>query len=111
MGGTVELYWEYEDADPTSVMWEEVWTGFFTLTAVMDGVSYATIDLSLVGGNRYGVTDGPYDISETYPILMSPSGEEMVIGAGENEVSLPFMPQYESQLCTLTLESWLTELG
>ena len=110
-GGTIDVYWEYEDADPTSVMWEEVWTGFFTLTAVMDGVSYATIDLSLVGGNRYGVVDGPYDISETYPLVISPSCEELVLGAGENGVSLPFMPQNESQLCTLTLESWLTELG
>ena len=110
-GGTIDVYWEYEDADPTSVMWEEVWTGFFTLTAVMDGVSYATIDLSLVGGNRYGVVDGPYDISETYPLVISPSCEELVLGAGENGISLPFMPQYESQLCTLTLESWLTELG
>ena len=54
--------------------------------------SYVTVSLSLVGGDNSGVTDGPYYISETYPILMSPSGEEMVIGAGENEVSLPFMP-------------------
>ena len=110
-GGTIDVYWEYEDAEPTSVMWEEVWTGFFTLTAVMDGVSYAAIDLSLVGGNRYGVVDGPYDISETYPLVISPSCEELVLGAGENGISLPFMPQNESQLCTLTLESWLTELG
>lgn len=110
-GGTVEVYWEYEDADPTSVMWEEVWIGFFSLTTVMDGASYATIDLSLVGGNHYGVVEDPYVISETYPLVISPSCEELVLGAGENGVSLPFMPQYESQLCTLTLESWLTELG
>ena len=40
---------------------------------------------------------------------MSPSGEEMVIGAGENEVSLPFMPKHDAQLCVLTLDSWLTD--
>ena len=109
MGGTVELYWEYEGADPSKTTWEEVWSGFWTTTSVMDGPSYVTISLSLVGGDNYGVTDGPYYISETYPILMSPSGEEMVIGAGENEVSLPFMPKYDAQLCVLTLDSWLTD--
>ena len=109
MGGTVELYWEYEGADPSKTTWEEVWSGFWTTTSVMDGPSYVTVSLSLVGGDNYGVTDGPYYISETYPILMSPSGEEMVIGAGENEVSLPFMPKYDAQLCVLTLDSWLTE--
>lgn len=109
MGGTVELYWEYEGADPSKTTWEEVWSGFWTTTSVMDGPSYVTISLSLVGGDNYGVTDGPYYISETYPILMSPSGEEMVIGAGENEVSLPFMPKHDAQLCVLTLDSWLTD--
>ena len=109
MGGTVELYWEYEGADPSKTTWEEVWSGFWTTTSVMDGPSYVTVSLSLVGGDNYGVTDGPYYISETYPILMSPSGEEMVIGAGENEVSLPFMPKYDAQLCVLTLDSLLTD--
>ena len=65
--------------------------------------------LSLVGGENYGVTDGPYYISETYPLLISPSGEEMVLGAGENGVSLPFMPQDDPQPYTLTLDSWFTE--
>ena len=109
MGGTVELYWEYEGADPSKTTWEEVWSGFWTTTSVMDGPSYVTVSLSLVGGDNYGVTDGPYYISETYPILMSPSGEEMVIDAGENEVSLPFMPKYDAQLCVLTLDSLLTD--
>lgn len=86
-----------------------MWSGFWTTTSAMDGPSYVTVSLSLVGGDNYGVTDGPYYISETYPILMSPSGEEMVIGAGENEVSLPFMPKYDAQLCVLTLDSWLTD--
>ena len=37
MGGTVELYWEYEGADPSKTTWEEVWSGFWTTTSVMDG--------------------------------------------------------------------------
>ena len=76
----------------------------------MDGPSYVTISLSLVGGENYGVTDGPYYISDTYPLVIDYSGEEMVLGAGENGVSLPFMPKYESQLCMLTLDSWLSEI-
>ncbi len=108
-GGSVDVYWEYEGTDLSEVMWEEVWSGSWTITSVMDGPSYVTISLSLVGGKNYGIVDGPYYISETYPLLISPSGEEMVIGAGANGISLPFMPKYESQMCILTLDSWLTE--
>lgn len=104
-GGSVDLDWQYEGSD----LFEEMWSGFWTITSVMDGPSYVTISLSLVGGERYGVTDGPYYISDTYPILIAPSGEEMVLGAGLTGVSLPFMPEYGSQLCTLTLDSWLAE--
>ena len=86
-----------------------MWGGYWEITSVMDGPSYVTISLSLVGGENYGVTDGPYYISETYPLLISPSGEEMVLGAGENGVSLPFMPQDDPQPYTLTLDSWFTE--
>lgn len=109
MGGSVDLYWEYEDSAPSEVMWEEVWSGFWTITSIMDGPSYMTISLSLVGGQNYGVVEGPYYISETYPIVISPRGDEMVIGAGFNGVSLPFMPKYESQLCMMTLDNWITE--
>lgn len=104
-GGSVRLDWQYEGSD----LFEEMWSGYWTITSVMDGPSYVTISLSLVGGENYGVTDGPYYISETYPLLISPSGEEMVLGAGENGVSLPFMPQDDPQPYTLTLDSWFTE--
>ena len=104
-GGSVDLDWQYEDSD----LFEEMWGGYWEITSVMDGPSYVTISLSLVGGENYGVTDGPYYISETYPLLISPSGEEMVLGAGENGVSLPFMPQDDPQPYTLTLDSWFTE--
>ena len=104
-GGSVDLDWQYEGSD----LFEEMWGGYWEITSVMDGPSYVTISLSLVGGENYGVTDGPYYISETYPLLISPSGEEMVLGAGENSVSLPFMPQDDPQPYTLTLDSWFTE--
>ena len=104
-GGSVDLDWQYEGSE----FFEEMWSGFWTIRSVTDGPSYVTISLSLVGGEHYGVTDGPMYLSETYPLLISPSGEEMVLGAGLNGVSLPFMPQYESQLCILTLDSWFTE--
>lgn len=104
-GGSVDLDWQYEGSD----LFEEMWSGYWTITSVMDGPSYVTISLSLVGGENYGVTDGPYYISDTYPLVIDYSGEKMVLGAGENGVSLPFMPKYESQLCMLTLDSWLTE--
>ena len=104
-GGSVDLDWQYEGSD----LFEEMWGGYWEITSGMDGPSYVTISLSLVGGENYGVTDGPYYISETYPLLISPSGEEMVLGAGENGVSLPFMPQDDPQPYTLTLDSWFTE--
>ena len=75
----------------------------------MDGPSYVTISLSMVGGENYGVTDGPYYISDTYPLVVSHSGEEMVIGPGFGGVSLPFMPQEDPQPYTLTLDSWFNE--
>ena len=88
-GGAVELNWTYEAADD----FEEMWSGFWTMETVLDGPSYVTVSMSLVGGVSYGVTDGPYYLCETYPLLISPSGEELLIGAGENGLCLPFMSQ------------------
>ena len=104
-GGSVDLDWQYEGSD----LFEEMWGGYWEITSVMDGPSYVTLSLSLVGGENYGVSDDPYDISDTYPLVVSPSGEEMVLGAGENGARLPFMPKYDAQLRILTLDSWLTE--
>ena len=104
-GGTVNLDWQYEGSD----LFEEMWSGFWTIESVMDGPNYVSIELSLVGGENYGVTEGPYYISETYPLVISPSGEEMVIGTGFNGIRLPFIPQYDPQPCTLVLDSWFTE--
>ena len=54
-GGSVDLDWQYEGSD----LFEEMWGGYWEITSVMDGPSYVTISLSLVGGENYGVTDGP----------------------------------------------------
>ena len=104
-GGSVDLDWQYEGSD----LFEEMWGGYWEIASVMDGPSYVTISLSMVGGENYGVTDGPYYISDTYPLVVSHSGEEMVIGPGFGGVSLPFMPQDDPQPYTLTLDSWFTE--
>ena len=97
-GGTVDLYWYYEDSDDL----EAVWSGFWTITTVQDGPGYVTLDLSLSGGNAYGVSDGPYYLSETYPFLVSHSGIELVLGNGLQNIPLPFMPEGEMQLYELT---------
>ena len=96
-GGTVDLEWVYEDSDDI----EEMWSGFWTIQTIPDGPSYVTLSLSLVGGNSYETSDGPFYMSETYPLLISPSGTELMIGAGENGICLPFMSQ-STTACVLT---------
>mgnify|MGYP004559570743 CR=1 FL=1 len=96
-GGSVDLEWSYEDSDG----FEELWSGFWTIQTVPDGPSYVTLSLSLVGGKAYGVTDGPMYLCETYPLLISPSGTELLVGAGESGICLPFMSQ-STTACVLT---------
>ena len=96
-GGSVDLEWTYEGSSDI----EEMWSGFWTIESVMDGPSYVTLSLSLVGGNNYGVTDGPMYLCETYPLLISPSGTELLVGAGESGICLPFMSQ-STTACVLT---------
>ena len=96
-GGSVDLEWSYEGSSD----FEEMWSGFWTIESVMDGPSYVTLSLSLVGGNRYETSDGPFYMSETYPFLISPSGTELMVGAGENGICLPFMSQ-STTACVLT---------
>lgn len=96
-GGTVDLYWKHEEA--TSV--EGVWSGFWSIETVLEGPSYVNLTLFHTGGES-GTTDGATYIDETYPFLISPSGLELVIGAGENGVCLPFMsPDTDAYLLTL----------
>lgn len=89
--------WVYEDSDA----FEEMWSGFWTIQTIPDGPSYVTLSLSLVGGNNYGVTDGPMYLCETYPLLISPSGTELLVVAGESGICLPFMSQ-STTACVLT---------
>lgn len=96
-GGSVDLDWAYEDSDD----FEEMWSGFWTIEPVLDGPSYVTISLSLVGGKNYALMDGPSYMSETYPCLISPSGDELLIGRGENGIALPFM-SWDTTTCMLT---------
>ncbi len=96
-GGSVDLEWTYEDSDDI----EEMWSGFWTIQNALDEPSYVTLSLSLVGGNNYGVTDGPMYLCETYPLLISPSGTELLVGAGESGICLPFMSQ-STLACVLT---------
>ena len=96
-GGSVDLEWAYEDSDD----FDEIWSGFWAIQTIPDGPSYVTLSLSLVGGNSYGATDGPMYLCETYPLLISPSGTELLVGAGESGVCLPFMSQ-STTVCVLT---------
>ena len=96
-GGTVDLDWAYEGSDDFT----EMWSGFWTIQTIQDGPSYVTLSLSLVGGKNYGVTDGPMYLCETYPLLISPSGTELLVGAGESGTCLPFMSQ-STTACVLT---------
>ena len=96
-GGTVDLDWAYEGSDDFT----EMWSGFWALQTIPDGPSYVTLSLSLVGGENYGVTDGPMYLCETYPLLISPSGTELLVGVGESGICLPFMSQ-STTACVLT---------
>ena len=96
-GGSVDLEWVYEDSADIEAMW----SGFWTIQTIPDGPSYVTLSLSLVGGNRYETSDGPFYLSETYPLLISPSGTELLVGAGENGICLPFQSQ-STTACVLT---------
>ena len=96
-GGSVDLEWVYEDSADIEAMW----SGFWTIQTIPDGPSYVTLSLSLVGGNRYETSDGPFYLCETYPLLISPSGTELLVGAGESGICLPFMSQ-STTACVLT---------
>lgn len=96
-GGSVDLDWAYKDSKD----FEEMWSGSWTIRTIPDGPSYVTLNLSRVGGKNYGATDGPMYLCETYPLLISPSGTELLIGAGESGICLPFMSQ-STLACVLT---------
>ena len=96
-GGTADLYWMRED----DYSYEAYWSGYWEIETVMEGPSYVTLTLFDTGSENPGTAES-LCIDETYPILISPSGLELVIGAGENGVCLPFMSQ-STEVCVLTL--------
>ena len=87
--GKAELDWLYEGERE----FEEQWSGFWSLETENDGPSELTLSLSRVGGENFNTTDGPMYISGTYPVLISPSGQELLFTKDENQASLPFMAQ------------------
>ena len=98
-GGAVDLDWQYDGEEE----FEEQWSGFWTIETEPDMPSRVTISLSRVGGKNYDTTDGLMYISETYPIMIDPSGENLLIAEGENGVCLPFMDSTFAIILTLAM--------
>ena len=94
--GRVELDWKYDGEEKA----EEQWSGFWTLETEMDSPSMLTLSLSRVGGESFETSDGPMYISETYPIMISQSGEELLFIKDEGKTSLPFMAK-DTTACRL----------
>ena len=100
-GGMVDMGWIYDNTD----YFEELWSGFWSIETVMEGPSYVELSLFLTASNGQETAETSY-ISETYPILISPSGLELLIGAGENGVCLPFMSQSTSTYTLTRADDW-----
>ena len=86
-GGQVDFDWFYDGQSD----YEEMWSGFWTIQTELDQPSYVTLDLTRVGGMNYDTVDGPVYLSETYPMIVAPSGESMVVAAGDHGIALPGM--------------------
>lgn len=98
-GGAVDLDWQYDGEEE----FEEQWSGFWTIETELDMPSRVTIRLSRVGGKSYDTADGPMYLSETYPIMIAPSGENLLISKGENGVCLPFTGSSPAAVLTLAM--------
>ena len=86
-GGCVDFNWFYDGQSD----YEEQWSGFWTIQTELDQPSFVTLDLTRAGGANYDTVDGPYYFSETYPMMVAPSGESLVVAAGEHGIALPGM--------------------
>lgn len=90
---SLRFYFNEENGGSVDVhLKDEEWSGFWAIETEIDKPSRLTLSLSLVGGTNYDTTDGPVYMSETYPILISLRGTELLIGKGENGITLPFLP-------------------
>ena len=99
-GGMVDLDWHYEGSD----VFEEMWSGFWEIETTMDAPSQVTLSLFEVGA-EYHDPAKPLYIDETYPMVISLSGLELVIGTGAYLSPLPFMT-WDNTPCVLTLLEW-----
>lgn len=88
-GGQADLNWYYDGQSE----YEELWSGFWTIRTELDQPGSVTLDLTRVGGANYDTVDGPYYFSETYPVMIAPSGESLMIAAGEHGIALPGMAE------------------
>ena len=88
-GGQVDFDWFFDGQTEL----EEQWSGWWTIQTALDQPSYVTLELSRVGGANYDTVDGPYYFSETYPVMIAPSGESLVVAAGEHGIALPGMAE------------------
>ena len=87
--GAVDFDWFFDGQTEL----EEQWSGWWTIQTAIDQPSYVTLELSRVGGANYDTVDGPYYFSETYPVMIAPSGESLVVAAGEHGIALPGMAE------------------
>lgn len=87
-GGRADLGWLYEGQNNE---YEEQWSGWWTIKTEIGQPSLVTLDLTRVGGANYETADSPVYLSETYPVMISPSGESLMFAAGRNGIPLPFM--------------------
>lgn len=76
--------------------YEECWSGWWSITAEPEQPSFVTLELSRSGGRNFDETDAPMFISDTYPVLISPSGGQIMLFGGAHSIPLPFMPSGDS---------------
>lgn len=76
--------------------YEECWSGWWSITTELEQPSFVTLELSRSGGRNFDETDAPMFISDTYPVLISPSGEQLMLFGGAHSIPLPFMPSGDS---------------
>ena len=104
--GSFVLYADRKRADGQGFEQVGTWNGTWSIQTVMDGPSDVAFEMSLITSSPY---DYPYDttnahlpreVHDIYPVLISPSGMELVIGPGVSGSRLPFM-SWDGSPCTL----------
>ena len=88
--GTADLHWSYE----RKMTLRRCGRGYWTLRTVLDGPSYLTFNLSLVGGRRYMYCGRPIVYQRDLSPLISPSGTGLP-GRRRRERRQPAVPVAE----------------